>query len=83
MQLDPEDPRTLKNRDLLRLVVKRVRAAAKSFPSYGIPRSVEILREPFTVEDGLLTTTMKLKRPQIMARYKDQIDEMYSGHKSA
>lgn len=83
MQLDPEDPKTLKNRDLLRLVVKRVRAAAKNFPSYGIPRSVEILREPFTVEDGLLTTTMKLKRPQILARYKDQIDEMYAGHKSA
>lgn len=83
MQLDPEDPKTLKNRDLLRLVVKRVRAAAKNFPSYGIPRSVEILREPFTVEDGLLTTTMKLKRPQILERYKDQIDEMYAGHKNA
>lgn len=83
MQLDPEDPATLTARPMTRLLVKRIRAAAKAFPSYGIPRSVAIVREPFTVEDGLLTPTMKLKRPQISQRYKAQIDAMYAGHKNA
>ena len=83
MQLDPDDPATLTNRAMTRLIVKRVRAAAKDFPSYGIPRAVAILREPFTVEEGLLTPTMKLRRAAIARRYAREIDALYAGHKSA
>ena len=43
------------DRAVTRLLVKRVRAAAKDFPAYGIPRAVGVVREPFTVESGLLT----------------------------
>ena len=68
---------------MTRLVVKRVRAAAKDFPSYGIPRAVAILREPFTVEEGLLTPTMKLRRAAIAKHYAHEIDALYAGHKSA
>ncbi len=83
MLLDPEDPATLTHRAMTRLLVKRIRAAAKAFPSYGIPRAVGILREPFTVENGLLTPTMKPRRPQILARYKDLIEKLYAGHPSS
>lgn len=83
MQLDPESPETLRARPMLRLLVKRVRAAAKDFPSYGIPRAVAVLRDPFTVEDGLLTPTMKLRRPQIAERYADVIETLYAGHRTA
>ena len=32
---------------------------------------------PFTVESGLLTSTMKLKRPQAKEKYLAQINQMY------
>jgi long-chain acyl-CoA synthetase len=36
-----------------------------------------ILPEPFTIESGELTPTMKLKRGVVAARYRDLIEEMY------
>ena len=33
--------------------------------------------EPFSKENGLMTQTMKIKRPQVRAKYQPQIDEMY------
>ena len=83
MELDPEAPETLTNRSMARLLLKRVRAAAKDFPSYGIPRSVAVVREPFTVENGLLTPTMKPRRKQILERWGALVEAIYAGHPTA
>lgn len=83
MQMDPDAPETMTDRAVTRLLVKRVRAAAKDFPSYGIPRAIGVLREPFTVEAGLLTPTLKLRRREIQARYADLVESLYAGHKTA
>lgn len=34
--------------------------------------------EPFSVENGLLTQTLKVKRPVVVERYRDMIDKMFS-----
>jgi long-chain acyl-CoA synthetase len=36
-----------------------------------------LILEPFAIENGLLTQTLKMKRPVIMERYRDMIDEMF------
>jgi long-chain acyl-CoA synthetase len=38
-----------------------------------------IIPEDFSVENDMLTPTLKLKRKNIIARYKDAIDAMYEG----
>jgi long-chain acyl-CoA synthetase len=40
-------------------------------------RNFRLLPEPFTVEDGTLTPTLKLRRNVITDRYADRIDAMY------
>jgi long-chain acyl-CoA synthetase len=40
-------------------------------------RAFRLLAEPFTVEDGTLTPTLKLRRSVITDRYTDRIDAMY------
>ena len=35
--------------------------------------------EPFSVENGMMTPTMKLKRKVIEQNYADLIDEIYKG----
>jgi long-chain acyl-CoA synthetase len=40
-------------------------------------RNFRLLAEPFTVEDGTLTPTLKLRRSVITERYADLIDAMY------
>jgi long-chain acyl-CoA synthetase len=58
-------------------IVNRVGAQLKGFPGYAQIRKVALLDEPWTVDNGLLTSTMKPKRPMILDKYKDRIEEMY------
>ena len=47
------------------------------FGSYEVPRKFLFVEDPFTVANGLLTQTMKLKRKQIAARYQAAIAKLY------
>jgi long-chain acyl-CoA synthetase len=40
-------------------------------------RTFRLLSEPFTVEEGTLTPTLKLRRSVIEERHADQIDAVY------
>lgn len=40
-------------------------------------KAVTLIPEPFTVENGLLTPTFKIKRPQAKARFAKAIEDMY------
>jgi len=62
--------------------VLRVRIAAqmKEFPGYAQIRRVSTTLDPWTVENGLLTPTMKLKRAKVMEKFNAEIDKMYAGH---
>ena len=80
LQVNPDDPATLGSREVRNTILKRVRAATKDFPRYGQPRNVAVLPENWTTENGLLTTTMKLRRRQICERYAAEIEELYKGH---
>ncbi len=42
-------------------------------------RRFELLAEPFTVENDMLTPTLKVKRREVEKRYKALIDAMYEG----
>ncbi|MEO0807814.1 MAG: AMP-binding protein [Cyanobacteria bacterium J06643_4] len=37
-----------------------------------------LLDEPFTIENGLLTQTMKVKRPKVSDKYREAIDSLYT-----
>jgi long-chain acyl-CoA synthetase len=58
----------------------RVAAQMKEFPGYAQVRRVTATLDPWTVENGLLTPTMKLKRAKVMEQHQQDIDRMYAGH---
>ena len=41
------------------------------------PKKIGLLAEPFTVENGMLTPTQKVKRREVLARYGAFIDTLY------
>jgi long-chain acyl-CoA synthetase len=44
---------------------------------FEMPKKLVLLREPFTIEDGTLTPTQKVKRRVVEKRYEDLIDHVY------
>lgn len=48
------------------------------FGGYEIPKSVVLAAEGFSVENGMLTQTLKLKRRKVIEHFSDKIEEAYS-----
>ena len=63
-----------------KLVLDRVQRQLKSFPGYAQIHRVAVLAEPWTVENGLLTPTMKLKRLKVVESHKKEFEALYAGH---
>lgn len=76
--LDPEDDASLTNKEVQQVALRRIKKATAGFPNYGVPRVVRLLKEPWSIDNGLLTPTLKLKRRVIYQRYRDEIDELFS-----
>jgi len=57
---------------------KRLDNQLKSFPGYVFVKNMTITEDPWTVENGLLTPTMKMKRKKIMELHGDVIEGMYA-----
>jgi long-chain acyl-CoA synthetase len=58
-------------------------AVNSTLPHYKQIRAFRIVKEPFTIEDGLLTANGKLKRDLIAQRYQPEIEEMYAVKQSS
>ncbi|NLH49643.1 MAG: long-chain fatty acid--CoA ligase [Myxococcales bacterium] len=57
---------------------RRIDAANAKLAKYETIKKFELLFEPFTVENNLLTPTMKVKRKNVMSAYDQLIDSLYS-----
>ena len=48
-----------------------------SLPGWEIPIDILLEPHPFTVENGLLTSTLKKSRPRLEQKYKSLLEGMY------
>ena len=72
---DTED--LLKNTDILRMMDGRIELKQAKFAPYEKIKRYTLLPEPFSMETGELTNTLKVKRKVVAEKYKDIIDKMY------
>lgn len=75
--LDPAKPESLADPAFRKLALKRIKTAAAGFPNYGVPRQVHCTLDAWTIENGLLTPTLKMKRNLIRQRYASEINALY------
>jgi long-chain acyl-CoA synthetase len=61
-------------------VLKRIARNLRDFPGYAKVNRVLLLREPWSIENGLLTPTLKVKRTEVAQRFITEIRELYDGH---
>ena len=63
--------------DVAAKVEREVMVTLRDLASYQMPKKVLLIEEDFTVENGMLTPSLKTKRRVIGERYKDRIDACY------
>jgi long-chain acyl-CoA synthetase len=69
---------TLQNQDLKDYLSNNIMAyVRKSFGGYEVPRKFLFTAEDFTVVNSMLTQTMKLKRANVLQKYKEQLLALY------
>jgi long-chain acyl-CoA synthetase len=76
----PDMPEALHDSRVESRVLKRIALNLRDFPGYANVRRVLLLTEPWSVDNGLLTPTLKLMRPKVAARFAEQIEAFYARH---
>ena len=63
-------------------VLDRIAGLLHDFPQYAQVHAVQLLLDPWTIENGLITPTMKLKRAAIEEKLTEEIRQLYTRHTS-
>lgn len=67
----------LASHELMAELRQRVEKLTSKLPSQERPKETEVLGDDFTMDNGLLTPTLKVRRREVEKRFKEKIDEMY------
>jgi long-chain acyl-CoA synthetase len=59
-------------------LIQRANERLKEFPRYVRVRRVVVSREPWTVDNGMLTPTMKVRRERVQMRFGPEIERAYA-----
>ncbi len=78
--VDPKAPASLHAKKIHEQVLGRMRERLHGVPVHAQVRRVALLREEWSIANGMLTPTLKLKRSVIEQRYEKTIEELYIGH---
>ena len=78
LSVPSDDPTVLKDKKILDVALKRISHQIKSFPGYAQIKKVALSLDPWTVENGLITPTLKLKRNRILEHFESEVEQFYS-----
>ena len=70
-------PESLQDTRVEQQVLQRIANNLKEFPGYARVHRVCLSAEPWSVENGLQTPTLKLKRARVIAHFEKQIATLY------
>jgi long-chain acyl-CoA synthetase len=73
----------LRHPEVEKLYANEIERYSESFREYERVRAFVLLERDFTVEDGTLTHTQKIRRREVMMRYARLVDELYGVSRGA
>lgn len=78
--LDPRSPDALRTEAARHIVLDKMAQLLHAFPAHAQIHAVALLLDEWSINNGLLTPTLKVKRSLIEERYGPVIDMLYAGH---
>ena len=77
--VSPRPADLLANREFTEMIEREIGEMLTGvFGKYEIPRKFIFLEEDFSIENRMLTQTMKVKRRVVLDKYQDQIEVLYA-----
>ncbi|MDD5057665.1 MAG: long-chain fatty acid--CoA ligase [Sideroxydans sp.] len=73
----PDMPESLTDSNVEAKVLRRIARNLSGFPGYAKVHRVLLLREPWTIDNGLLTPKLSLKRDRVVSQFSAQIEQLY------
>jgi long-chain acyl-CoA synthetase len=80
LDVDPDSEEDLNSRFVEKTLRSRISRQLREFTGFAQVRRLIPVLEPWTVEDGMLTPTLKMKRARILDQYRDRIEALYEGY---
>ena len=74
------DLETVNSEDVHEAILDRIAIQMSQFPGYARIRQVYLSTAEWTVESGLLTPTLKMKRLKLLQHFNTEIEQLYAGH---
>ncbi|MBT8113445.1 MAG: long-chain fatty acid--CoA ligase [Gammaproteobacteria bacterium] len=75
--LDRKKSESLHDSGAHKHIIKHLSKCLREFPGYAQVRRVSLYLEPWSIGNGLLTPTLKTKRPQLLKTFAEDIESMY------
>ncbi len=73
----PDTKALLARAEVQELMEEQVFGALRGLARYEMPKKIGLVESPFSIEDGTLTPTQKVKRRAVEARYRALIETFY------
>ena len=74
-----QDPAELiYNREIYKMIMTEIERQTADLSDFEKVRKIAFLNQPFTIDGGELTPTLKTRRSEIEKKYKSDIDQLYS-----
>ncbi len=61
-------------------MLERLQPALATFPGYAKLPRLALVEGPWSLENGLLTPTLKLRRVAVLRRHAADLERLYAGH---
>lgn len=72
-----DDKESLSDKSLHNAILQRLKELLHDFPAYAKIRKVALYLDPWSIENDLMTPTMKVKRAKVISHHQDDIDLIY------
>ncbi len=76
----PVQDELLRDRSVESVVLRRITMQTAAFPGYAQIRRIALTLTPWTIENGLITPTLKLRRNHILKHHAADVKRLYVGH---
>jgi long-chain acyl-CoA synthetase len=78
--LDPDWRRLTRDKKFEEILLERIALQIREFPGYAKIYRVGFAHEPWSIDNQMLTPTLKLRRTKVLDHYKTEVERLYDGH---